>query len=163
MTARRPVVVIGIGNPVRGDDAVGLEVVSRVAADLPPGAVAVALDGEPARLIEAWSGFDAAVLVDAVVSGDHPAGHVHRVQVTDASSLPSWGTGASSHAAGVAEAVALARALDRLPACLVVYGIEGVAFGEGEALSPLVAARLDTVVERVAAEIIELTRAGAVA
>ena len=43
--------------------------------------------------------------------------------------------GGSSHGLGLAEAVELARSLDRLPPSLVIFGIEGTDFGLGTRLS----------------------------
>ena len=59
------------------------------------------------------------------------------------------GAGASSHGNGIAEAVALGRALDRLPEQLVVIGIEPGRLDHGDELSPTVAAALDTVIRLV--------------
>jgi hydrogenase maturation protease len=50
---------------------------------------------------------------------------------------------------GPGDAIALGRALGRLPERLVIYGIEGEAFGEGETITPPVVAAIDVVVERV--------------
>jgi hydrogenase maturation protease len=46
---------------------------------------------------------------------------------------------ASTHHFGLSEVIGLARALDRMPVRLRVYGIEGRSFGIGSALSPEVA------------------------
>ncbi len=134
--------VIGLGNAWRRDDAAGLEVARRLGGR--------ALEGEPAGLIEALEGADEAVVVDAVSSGA-PPGTVHRLEA-GSSPLPAELFGVSStHALGLAEAVELARALGRLPARVVVYGIEGADFAPGSGLSPEVAAAVDRVVEEVAA------------
>ena len=45
----------------------------------------------------------------------------------------------STHLLGVAEAVELARALDRLPGRTIVYGIEGAVFDTGAELTEAVA------------------------
>ena len=45
-------------------------------------------DGEPARLIEAWSGADLAVVVDAVRADPARPGRLHRL-VLDEAGLPS--------------------------------------------------------------------------
>jgi hydrogenase maturation protease len=137
--------VIGIGNAWRSDDAAGLEV-ARALQDSPPEGVDVlAREGEPTELIDVWAGAEAVWLVDAVSSGAAP-GTVHRL---DASSepLPAVLFRVSSHLVGLAEAVELARALDRLPPRVVVYGIEGARFEAGEGLSPEVV----DAVERVTA------------
>jgi hydrogenase maturation protease len=55
-----------------------------------------------------------------------------RLEVPDGQNIGwqgSWSD--SSHALGVGEAIALARALERLPSRLVDYGVEGARFGAG--------------------------------
>jgi hydrogenase maturation protease len=156
------VVVVGIGNPFRGDDGVGPAVVAAAAERLPPGARAMELDGEAARLVDAWTGFDAAVLVDAVRSGTAPPGHIHRLEVgEDDGPTLVWRAPGSSHSTGLAEAVSLARVLDRVPPRLVLFGVEGQRYDEGTALSPAVAAAVDRVVALVVAEVGELLGTGA--
>ena len=61
--------VIGIGNPLRGDDAVGLLVARRVRELAGPEVEVMELEGEPSRLIDAWQGARLVVVVDAVKSG----------------------------------------------------------------------------------------------
>ncbi len=146
---KRPV-IIGVGNPMRRDDGVGPAVIAElharsVDADL------VTLDGEPTRLLDAWSGRDRAIVVDAVTS-DSAVGTIHRIDVaTDP--IPAPPPAASSHGAGLAEAVELARALDALPGRLVVFGIEAdnVSFGEG--LSPAVEAAVDDLLRHIDQEL----------
>ena len=43
---------VGIGNPIRGDDAAGLIVAARLRDLAPPGLDVIELDGEPIDLIE---------------------------------------------------------------------------------------------------------------
>jgi hydrogenase maturation protease len=99
---------------------------------------------EPTRLLDAWDGLDTVVIVDAVVTGA-PAGTIHRVDPGDEPFPRDLGL-ASTHAVGVAEAVELARAVGRAPRRVVVVGVEGVAFGMGEEMTPAVACALDGVV-----------------
>ena len=126
-------VVIGIGNAFRGDDAAGREVARRV-QDLVPEELEVVVCGlEPTRLIDAWDGADAAIIVDAVSSEAEP-GSVHRFDATSAP-LPSREFRSSTHALGIGETIELARAIGRLPSRVVVFGIEGEVFGSGTGLS----------------------------
>ena len=76
-------------------------------------------------------------MIDAVRSGARPA---RCTASTPAPSRcrPRWRI-ASTHALGLAEAIELARALDRLPARLELYGIEGARFEAGAGLTPAVA------------------------
>lgn len=147
MSARPSAVVIGVGNPLRGDDRAGIEVARRVSAAAGPGVTVLELDGEPSGLIDAWEGVDRAVVIDASAPGSKP-GTVRRLDAI-ADPLPSDLRAASTHALGVAEAVELARALDRLPARLVVYGIEGERFDAGAPLTPAVGAAVEAVARQV--------------
>ena len=137
-----------LGNRFRGDDGVGLLVADRLRA---AGVDVQECQDEPTRLLDAWRDLDRLVLVDAVRSGA-PPGTVHRV---DASSgeLPRELGLSSSHLFGVAETIALARALDRLPAHVVVYGVEGEQFGATSTVTPAVSAAIDAVTASVLREL----------
>jgi hydrogenase maturation protease len=62
----------------------------------------------------------------------------------------------SSHAFDLTGAIELGRALGRLPAALVVLGVEGACFDGGAPLSPAVRAALPAVVEAVRREVAAL-------
>jgi len=133
--------VIGVGNPDRGDDAAGWIAAKRVADRCQgwvgggPGKVRVCQSaGDPASLIDAWDGAEDVVVIDAVVTG----GPVGTVCVVDLLRQPGFPVGrqVSSHGMGPAEAVALARSLDTLPASLTLVGIEAKSFTPGDGLSP---------------------------
>jgi hydrogenase maturation protease len=143
--------VIGVGNAYRGDDGAGLAVAERVRGRLPAGVEVVECEQEPTRLLDAWSGADVAVVVDACASGA-PAGTVQRFDAS-AAPLPERAFRSSTHAFGVGDAVELARALGRLPGRVVVYGIEGADFAAGAALSAAVAAAVETVAGAIADEV----------
>ena len=130
---KRLLSLIGIGNRFRRDDAAGLEVVRRLRLAHPPGVILIEEEGEPASLIDAWSTADQALVVDGVSSGSAP-GTVHRFDVTNAP-LPAEVFNPSTHSMGLPEAVELGRELGRLPARLIVYGIEGEDFEAGEGLT----------------------------
>ena len=129
--------VIGVGNLYRGDDAAGLAVSGLVADAALPGVRVCEHDGEPAGLLDLWAGADRAYVVDMVRSGAEP-GTVHWVDVTE-HDLPFDGSGHSSHHLSISEAVALARVLGRLPARLVLVGVEGSTSAAGVGLTPKVA------------------------
>jgi len=133
--------VIGIGNPDRGDDGVGRHV-----ARLLNG---TEHDGEATALLTALQGADRVWLIDAAQSGA-PPGTVHRIDC--ATDTVATRAPASSHGFGVAEAIALARALDALPRCCILYAIEAADFTPGAALSPSVTRAAHEVAERIRAE-----------
>lgn len=149
-------IVLGIGNPDRGDDGAGRAVARRLRGALPEGVRVAEADGEAADLVARLEGTEAAFLVDACVSGA-PAGTVRRLDAGRAP-LPPDAFGLSSHGSGPAQAVELARALGALPARCVVYAIEGASFAPGAPLHPSVAEAVAAVAERLRAEVTETLR-----
>ncbi len=141
------IVVIGVGNEFRRDDGAGPAVIARLGDLAPPGVRLVITDGEPTRLVEAWSGAAVAVVVNAVRARPPRPGTVHRFVVDQ----PRAGIGrsASSHGLGLDDAIALAVALDRMPARLIVHAIEAGDLTQGPGLTPPVAAAVGAVATAV--------------
>jgi hydrogenase maturation protease len=145
---RRPLTIVGVGTQYRGDDAAGLEVARLLSSAAPAsGARVVAYDGEPSGLLSVWEGAEEVWIADAAVF-DAPPGTVRRIVVAgwgdpadgSASALLSGLRGVSTHALGVADVLALAATLGRLPARVVVHAISGADFGLGAPVSPPVMA-----------------------
>jgi len=144
-------VVIGVGNQYRHDDGVGPAVAQRLRRGMPAGVAVREESGEGAALMEAWRDAPLVILIDAVRSGAAP-GMIHRFDA-QAEPIPANFFHYSTHAFSVAEAIELARMLDKLPARLVVYGVEGKEFAAGEGLSPEVAHAAELVARRVCEEL----------
>jgi hydrogenase maturation protease len=142
--------VIGVGNPYRRDDGAGPAVIAGLRHRCPSTVELAECDGEPTRLLDLWSGADLAVVVDAVRSGASP-GTIHRRSL----SHPSLGQagGATSHAVDLGDAVALAAALDRLPARMLLYLVEAGDTSTGVGLTPAVDAAVAELIEEIAEEI----------
>jgi hydrogenase maturation protease len=140
------VVVVGVGNEMRSDDAAGLQAARRLRPLVHGGRVSVVEhEGEALGLLARLQGVRAAILIDAIRSGA-PAGTIHRV---DAGAAPIPGelrSSSSTHAVGVAEALELARELGSLPERVLLYGIEGRCFDAGVTLSDEVLAALPALV-----------------
>ena len=119
--------VIGIGNPDRGDDAAGLEVARRLRST-----ESSQLVNGSFELMDIWAEADEVIVVDAARSGA-PAGTIHSI-MADKEPVPV-GLLTSTHSVGVAETVELARSLGCLPSRLLIYGIEVAEVGLGEGLS----------------------------
>jgi hydrogenase maturation protease len=126
--------VIGVGNPWRGDDAAGLTVARRLQAMHGLDVEVAELEGDLTSLIDAWEGGEHVIVIDAVCSGAEP-GTVHKLDA-HATSLPPDLDRHSTHAVGLATAIEVGRALDRLPQRLIVFGIEGQRFDVGAQLTP---------------------------
>ncbi len=136
--------LIGLGNPQRGDDGVGPAVARRFAALALPGVEVVEVD-DPISLIDTWGDADPVVVVDAM-SSRQPPGTVQTIDVTVDSLPDDSRSSGGSHALGLATAVEISRALGRLPARLVVVGVEVHGVSSGTELSGPVAAALDRAV-----------------
>lgn len=150
-TGRVQTLVIGVGNPYRGDDGAGPAVAQRLGGQVPPEVQVLEATGEGAALLESWDGAARVILIDAVQAGPEtirPPGTILRFDAA-AQSLPSDLFHYSTHAFSVAEAVELSRVLGTLPASCQIFGIVGATFSHGVGLSAPVAAA----VEVVAAEI----------
>jgi hydrogenase maturation protease len=152
----RPVLVVGLGHPDRGDDAVGPLVAREVARRAGP-RVEVVEHEDPTDLALLWTGREVVVVVDAVSSGERvEPGTVHVLR-TGAGRPPlgdqGWArTGrVGTHAFGLASAVELSRALERLPDEVTVVGVEAGGFDHGAPLSPHVAAAVPSAVAAVLA------------
>jgi len=142
-------VVIGVGNCYRRDDGVGPAAAAEIERQHLPGVRVVISDGEPAGLLEAWAGMDLAIVVDAVRCVPATPGRMHRWP--DGQLEGGWT--ASSHGLGVPAALALARALDRCPRRVVLFGVEAADLRPGAGLSPAVATSLPDVVAAIATEL----------
>ncbi|NYI42678.1 hydrogenase maturation protease [Demequina lutea] len=153
---KAPAMVIGLGSPDRGDDAVGAAVAERVRGVVGDG-VEVLTREDPTALVHAWHGRHVVVLVDSMISGGVAAGTVtvRRAGTHDAP-LPTYAFAAAgrggSHAFGVAGAVELSRTLGTLPEHVAIVGIESTTFEHGP-MSPKVEASIDDAVAAVCAEL----------
>lgn len=147
------IVVCGIGNEYRGDDAAGI-LVARMAARRCRSVSEVGPLGEPLQLLDHLEPGALAVVVDATCSG-RPPGTISEVEL-DGSPDPAAGA-TSTHGIGVLGALRIARILGRAPRRVVLVGIEGATFADGRRLSPAVRRALPRATRRV----VELVTAAA--
>ncbi len=163
MTAAARVLVVGLGSPDRGDDALGGLVATGVSRALPTGArdMTQVVDHEdPTALIDLLERSpgaerpDLLVVVDAV-RGAGPPGRVVTLDVgpggpDEAALTRHLDPGpAGTHGFGLAGAIELARALGRLPARVVVVGVVASQFEHGATLSAPVASAVPHAVATV--------------
>ncbi|MFL4903801.1 hydrogenase maturation protease [Streptomyces sp. MMS24-I2-30] len=145
------VVVIGVGNPLRGDDGAGPAAVRALRGRVPDGTVLAVSDGEPARMLGLWRGADTVVVVEALRASPARPGRLHTLTAADASNRAA-GT-ASTHALGLGACLALAEALGRLPRRLVVHAVEVTSTELGTGLSEAVRSVLPELTARAAASV----------
>lgn len=146
--------LIGIGNPLRQDDSVGRVVARRIRRLRLPALTVVEHPGD-LSLLELWKRPDTVFIADCICSGA-AAGTVRRFDARR-HPLPGRIFGVSTHGFGLLEAVEMARALNRLPQRLIVYGIEGAVFGNGGTLSAPVAGAVPRTVRHILEEIAVVT------
>ncbi len=138
--------IVGVGNPMRGDDGVGPAVVDRLAPHLGPDVRCAVVDADPLPLMDLWAGADRVIVVDAVRSG-RPPGTVHHL--VDPTRLPRGVRSASSHLVGLGELLGLADALGTLPHRLEFFGVEVARLDLGSGLGDEVAAAVDEVCDGI--------------
>ncbi len=100
--------IIGLGQPVAGDDGVGVAVIEALGADALPGDVELITARDASELVDLLEGCERAVVVDAAVGGGPPGS----VRVLEPSALAALSySPVSSHGLGVAETLELVRVL----------------------------------------------------
>ena len=149
-TRQPQLLIIGVGNPFRGDDAAGLLAVRRLQSAGLGLAQVVEHSGEGASLMDVWKGARAVILIDAVSSGGRP-GTICRLEPTT-TPLPAEMFQGSTHAFSIPQAIELSRALNELPPQVVIFGIEGKNFQAGMEVSKEVNDALPELVRRVLEE-----------
>jgi hydrogenase maturation protease len=154
-----PTLVIGLGNPILGDDGVGWRVAERVKMSLSeqlegmaiseassnlPGNFLVEVDCLSLgglSLMERLISYDRAILIDAITTHQKPAGHVACFPLDD---LPKQVVGhlSSAHDTTLQTAIEVGRSLGaRLPEQIMIVAIESqISYNFSELLSPEVEA-----------------------
>jgi hydrogenase maturation protease len=146
------ILVIGIGNEFRGDDAAGLCAARGLHRDAGGAFAVLEHTGDCSDLMHLWKNSAKVIVIDAVHSGRIP-GTIVRLDACR-QTIPPDSMSFSTHVFGLMQAVELSRALELLPQELIVYGIEGARFEIGRGLSPAVAAAIARVQENILAEIL---------
>jgi len=148
-------VVVGLGNPLLTDDAVGLRAAELLAARLAGTAVDVLQSSWGGmRFIDLLAGYDRAVIVDAIEWRRGPPGTIYRLTVDEA--IPTT-RAVSYHDLSLGSALALGRVLDiPLPTETVFFAVEAAETSVfAEQLTPAVEAALPELVRRVEAQLMQ--------
>ncbi len=160
--------IVGLGNPILGDDGVGWRVAEAVSArsGIPLGDAPLPLD--PTRiqnpvtiecyalaglsLMERLIGYDRVILIDSLNTGQHPQGAVVCFTLQDLPDL-THGHSASAHDVSLKNALRMGRSMGQpLPADSNVHIVAIEAqhvYDFKEELSPAIAAAVPVAVEKV--------------
>lgn len=145
-------IVIGLGNPILGDDGVGWQIAQQAQqqSDFPPDIEVDCLALGGISLMERLIGYERAILIDALVTHKYPIG---AVQCFPLSQLPNRALGhmSSSHDTTLQNALQVGRDLGaKLPDEITIVAVEAQdVFDFSEQLSPEVAAAVPKAVQIV--------------
>ena len=151
MTEKTPLLVLGLGNLLCGDDGLGAAAIARLDRDWEAPEGALVLDGGTLGLSLLPYVEDAvdAILVDAI-RDDAPPGSF--VRLTGEDVAPAVLHRLSPHQVGVADLLDGARLHDRYPSRLVLLGLVPQTLGLGAERSAAVESRLPDLIDQLVAE-----------
>ena len=150
--------IIGLGNPLRADDGVGVRVAQLLSELQLPKDVEV-IDGGTQGLgvINLMEGRQRVILVDAANIGEAPGEFIRftldEVDLSDGSSPLGDGQQLNVHYAGLREALLLAQALGILPQTVVIFGVQPANIDWENSLSPEVEAGLAGLMDAILDEV----------
>ena len=148
--------VIGVGNRFRGDDAAGLEVASSLEIKLGSLVDIAYCHGDAMDLMDIWFDRDRVFVIDAVSSGKHEVGYLHRLLAHEGE-VPAVFSESSTHLLGIAQVIELARTLNKLPREVVLYGIEGRDYHLEKDISQKLRAELKEITMKIEMDIRKFT------
>lgn len=145
---RRQVVVIGLGNPLMGDDGLGLAALERLRAQWRLSRDVELVDGGTwgLTLLPVIEAADRLLLIDAIDTGGTP-GTLH---ILERAHIPRYlATKISPHEVDLRDVLALAELRGTLPQDTVAIGLQPAAVTLSAELSDVVRLRLDELVSAV--------------
>lgn len=147
-------IVVGLGNPILSDDGVGIKVAGRLKNLLSGNTEidVIELYAGGINLMDAITGYEKAVIVDAMVTGGNKPGTVSFLPVSDLAVTKNI---VSSHDTNLSTALEVGKSLGlSLPSDISIIGIEAKETEVfGEELTEDVAKAVPAAVERVMTEL----------
>ncbi len=147
------ILIVGLGNPILGDDGVGWRVAEELRRQpLPPGVEVEQMASGGIGLMECLVGVDLAIVVDAMQTGRYPLGSVRTFRLEELENSFAGHLG-SAHETNLITALELGRDLGAgLPDVVLVVAIEArQVYDFSEQLSPEVKAAVEQAVAAVLA------------
>ncbi|MCX7838718.1 MAG: hydrogenase maturation protease [Anaerolineae bacterium] len=148
----KPILILGLGNPLQGDDGVGCRVVQALQARPLPNNVEVLDGGTPGiGLLNLIEGRARVIIVDAAEMGLAP-GEFRRFTANQVT-LTGAAQRLSLHRSGVADALALAQALNLQLPEIVFFGVQPASVEWRASLSPTVHDAVPRVIDAILDEL----------
>jgi hydrogenase maturation protease len=148
----RPTLILCLGNPLLGDEGIGVRVAEELKGlELPDGVSVVEGGTAGLRLISLMEGYQRVIIVDAADMG-RPPGHVVRFTPSEVR-FKTVEAPLSLHQIGLVEALALADALEVTPGELVIIGVQPGRVEMSGELSPEVEGAIPQIIRIVLDEL----------
>lgn len=155
------ILVLGLGNDLIGDDGLGIAAARQLRESLADCAEVDILETSAAgiALLEAFMGYDKAVIIDAVKTDAVAPGTVREWKTEELSEVLA----PSPHYAGLPELLALAKQMQLdYPEEFAIYSMEAEdPFTIGKGLSPAIQAELPALIEQVRGRVMQWVETGA--
>lgn len=125
--------IIGIGNPMRGDDGAGWAVIDKLEKQVTV-EMLCKQKGDISELLDLFARHSTVYIIDASLS-NAPPGSWQRIDALR-QSLPIESNQTSTHGFNISQVIALAKNLNQLPIKLIIYAIAAECYDMSETLSP---------------------------
>jgi len=148
-------IILGIGNPILGDDGIGIHIVRKIKEmqDLHENITIDEAQTGGMNLLDLMRGYEKAILVDAVCLHDASHGAIKRFSIHDLPTIHSC----NPHDVSLIEALDLGKKMDdtSIPDDIVIIGInlQTLPLEFSESLSPHISSIIPKAIEIVLAEL----------
>lgn len=155
----RPVIILGLGNTLMSDEGIGVKVAQALqhGGCVPDHVEVLDLGSGGLRVLHHIKDRAKAVFVDCAFMNEEPG--VWRRFSPDEARSTKVQTGLSLHEGDVLQAIELSRLLGECPDEVIIIGVQPEVVTPGEALSPVLAARLEEYRDVVLSEVGGMHRA----
>lgn len=152
-------IIIGIGNPIRRDDGVGIRVAQKIRQLIngKEDIEVIELSAGGLRLMEAMADYDKAIVIDAIITGQGPPGAIQKLNINNlAMSLHT----STTHDTSLASAIEIGKKLGiKIPSEIIIYGVEIADVNNfGENMTEAVESAIPFVAEKVLKEFKKLNK-----
>lgn len=148
-------IILGIGNPILGDDGVGIHIARRLKEKL-QNLDSVTIDEAQTggmNLLDLMRGYDKAILIDAVCLPDSPHGDVKQFSITDVPTVHSC----NPHDVSLPEAIELSKQIGdtNIPSEIQIIGvnIKKIPTEFSDSLSPKIESVISKAIDLVYSEL----------
>ena len=146
------ILILGLGNILLKDEGVGVRVVERLLEryELPERVQALDGGSRGLALLNFLEGVSKLLIVDAVQAGEEP-GTLIRLEGDE---IPAFlSPKVSPHQEGLADLLFAAKVVGLYPEEVVLWGVEPAEIETGLELTPLIASKVDELIEKVLEEL----------